>query len=192
MPDDAKILIVDDHRDTLFALASALDPLGYELAQATTGEQALKEILRGHIGLILLDLRMPDVSGLDVVRYTRRLEQTQHIPVILLTGFGLTHDLSLVAFQLGVADVVMKPIDPLTLRTKVRYLYATYREMRKLRQRVSDLEAQMAESDTAADADGHRRAQPPATPRVPAQPTAATRRTVVTLSDIACVSPPSR
>ena len=100
MPSDARILIVDDHEDTLYALESALAPLGYQLGRATSGDEALKQVLRGQVGLLLLDVRMPGVSGLDVVRYMRRLEQTQHIPVVLLTGFGPDHELTSAAFGL--------------------------------------------------------------------------------------------
>ncbi|WP_210576024.1 two-component system response regulator [Streptomyces sp. GESEQ-4] len=145
MPSESKILIVDDHKDTLYALESALAPLGYLLARATSGDEALKQVLRGRVGLLLLDVRMPGVSGLDVVRYMRRVEQTQHIPVILLTGFDADHELTSTAFGLGVADLVMKPIDPWALRTKVRYLYdahqrhlALEREVRALRALVQD------------------------------------------------------
>ncbi|MCX4453436.1 response regulator [Streptomyces sp. NBC_01728] len=143
MPSDAKILIVDDHEDTLYALESALAPLGHPVTRATSGDDALKEVLRGQIGLLLLDVRMPGVSGLDVVRYMRRVEQTQHIPVILLTGFGPDTELSATAFTLGVADLVMKPVDPWTLRTKVRYLYDTHRRHRALEAEVRELRAQM-------------------------------------------------
>ncbi|MEU6066529.1 MULTISPECIES: response regulator [Streptomyces] len=145
MPPDAKILIVDDHKETLYALESALAPLGYQLGRATSGDEALKQVLRGRVGLLLLDVRMPGVSGLEVVRYMRRLEQTQRIPVVLLTGFGPDHELTSTAFGLGVADLVLKPIDPWVLRTKVRYLYdahqrnlALEREVRELRALVED------------------------------------------------------
>ncbi|MEU1441340.1 MULTISPECIES: response regulator [Streptomyces] len=141
MPSDAKILIVDDHEDTLYALESALAPLGHLVTRATSGDDALKEVLRGQVGLLLLDVRMPGVSGLDVVRYMRRVEQTQHIPVILLTGFGPDTELSATAFALGVADLVMKPVDPLTLRTKVRYLYDTHQRRRALEAEVRELRA---------------------------------------------------
>jgi CheY-like chemotaxis protein len=141
MPSDAKILIVDDHEDTLYALESALAPLGYQLSRATSGDDALKQVLRGQVGLLLLDVRMPGVSGLDVVRYLRRLEQTQHIPVILLTGFGPDQELTSIAFGLGVADLLMKPVDPWTLRTKVRYLYDAHRRHRALEQEVRELRA---------------------------------------------------
>ncbi|MGW1499987.1 response regulator [Streptomyces mirabilis] len=145
MPSDAKILIVDDHEDTLYALESALAPLGHLVTRATSGDDALKEVLRGQVGLLLLDVRMPGVSGLDVVRYMRRVEQTQHIPVILLTGFGPDTGLSATAFALGVADLVMKPVDPWTLRTKVRYLYDTHQRRRALEAEVRELRARTEE-----------------------------------------------
>jgi CheY-like chemotaxis protein len=144
MQSNARILIVDDHEDTLYALESALAPLGYRLTRATNGDDALKEVLRGQVGLLLLDVRMPKVSGLDVVRYMRRLEQTQHIPILLLTGFGPDAELTSTAFALGVADLVMKPIDPWTLRTKVRYLYDAHQRFQALEREVRDLRARAA------------------------------------------------
>jgi CheY-like chemotaxis protein len=145
MPSDARILIVDDHVDTLYALESALAPLGHRLTRATNGDAALKEVLRGRVGLLLLDVCMPKVSGLDVVRYMRRVEQTQHIPVILLTGFGVDAELASAAFGLGVADLVTKPVDPWALRTKVRYLYAAHQRSWALEQEVRALRARLGE-----------------------------------------------
>lgn len=158
MPSEAKILIVDDHEDTLYALESALAPLGYLLTRATSGDAALKEVLRGQVGLLLLDVRMPGVSGLDVVRYMRGVEQTQHIPVILLTGFGPDAELTATAFRLGVADLVMKPIDPWALRTKVRYLYDAHERSQALEREVRDLRARLKDHDEIKrhNDDGHR------------------------------------
>lgn len=168
MPSDAKILIVDDHEDTLYALESALAPLGYRLARATNGDEALKQVIRGHVGLLLLDVRMPGVSGLDVVRYMRRVEQTQHIPVILLTGFGADQELTATAFALGVADLVMKPIDPWALRTKVRYLYDAHERHRALEQEVRALRA-LVKAPTEGEEPGPRPAPPHPDVRVPPQ-----------------------
>ncbi|CAM5690171.1 response regulator [Streptomyces fumanus] len=147
MPPDAGILIVDDHEDTLYALESALTPLGYRLTRATSGDQALKQVLRGHVGLLLLDVRMPGVGGLDVVRYMRKVAQTQHIPVLLLTGYGIDHHLSTAAFQLGVADLIAKPVDPWILRTKVRYLYDTHQRRLALERELRDLRARAHAQD---------------------------------------------
>ena len=154
MPSEAKILIVDDHEDTLYALESALAPLGYRLTRATSGDAALKEVLRGQIGLLLLDVRMPGVSGLDVVHYMRGVEQTQHIPVILLTGFGPDAELTSAAFRLGVADLVMKPIDPWALRTKVRYLYDAHQRTHALQHEVRDLRARLKDHEELKAANG--------------------------------------
>ena len=176
MPSDARILIVDDHEDTLYALESALAPLGYQLGRATSGDEALKQVLRGQVGLLLLDVRMPGVSGLDVVRYMRRLEQTQHIPVILLTGFGPDHELTSTAFGLGVADLVMKPIDPWALRTKVRYLFDAHRRHTALEAEVRELRALVKGHTDAEEPEEHparehlaRRAVPHPDARVPSQ-----------------------
>ena len=147
---DAKILIVDDHEGTLYALESALAPLGYLLGRATSGDEALKQVLRGQVGLLLLDVRMPGVSGLDVVRYMRRVEQTQLIPIILVTGFGPDAELTATAYRLGVADLVMKPIDPWALRTKVRYLYDSHQRYRSLEREVRELRTLVKEQPKAA------------------------------------------
>ncbi|MBC9713568.1 response regulator [Streptomyces sp. TRM66268-LWL] len=149
---EEKVLLVDDHEDNLFALESALAPLGQPLERATSGNDALKTVLRGGIALVLLDVVMPQVSGLDVVRYMQRVEQTQNIPVILLTGFGRDSELARVAYRLGVADLVMKPVDPWSLRTKVRYLLAQRRRMQALdiQVRLQDVELRSLRSQLEA------------------------------------------
>ncbi|WP_053724647.1 response regulator [Streptomyces sp. WM6378] len=135
MADEAKILLVDDHDDSLFAVASALAPLGCPLERAASGERALKTLLHGNVALVLLDVLMPDVGGLEVVRYMRRLEQTAHIPVVLMTGAAHSGAWAAEAEELGVADIVFKPVEPWILRTKVHYLYL-------LSQRLQTLEHQ--------------------------------------------------
>ncbi|CAL9316886.1 MULTISPECIES: two-component system response regulator [unclassified Streptomyces] len=123
MPAGDKVLLVDDHEDNLFALYSALAPLGYPLESATSGDAALKAVLRGGVAVMVLDVVMPGVSGLDVLRYMQRLEQTRRIPVILVTGMGVDAQLSRTAMRLGAADLLVKPIDPWSLCIKVGYLH---------------------------------------------------------------------
>ncbi|ORT56373.1 response regulator [Streptomyces sp. CB03238] len=118
-----KVLLVDDHEDNLFAMEEAVSPLGYPLALATSGDEALKTVLRGGVAVTVLDVVMPVVSGLDVLLYMQRLEQTRRIPVILVTGMGIDPQLSRDAMRLGAADLVAKPIDPWAMCIKVRYLH---------------------------------------------------------------------
>jgi CheY-like chemotaxis protein len=160
MPPNARILIVDDHEDTLYALESALAPLGHLLGRATSGDEALKQLLRGNVGLLLLDVRPPGTGGLDVVRSMRRLEQTRLIPVVLLTGFTRDPQLGAAAYALGVADLVTQPVDPWALRTKIRHLYDTHQRRLALEREVRALRARLGERTGAP---GH-----PAQPHPPA------------------------
>ncbi|MGV9632471.1 response regulator, partial [Streptomyces sp. NPDC003487] len=152
MPPDAEILIVDDHQGTLYALESALAPLGYRLGRATSGDAALKQLLRGRVGLLLLQVRTPGTGALEVVRYMRRLEQTQHIPVVLLTGFSPDPELASAAFALDVAAVLGTPVDPWTLRTHVRHLYDGHQRRLALEAEVRRLRALLDDPGRAAQA----------------------------------------
>ncbi|MER5887618.1 response regulator [Streptomyces sp. NPDC001941] len=118
-----KVLLVDDREDGLCALRAALDPLGLPLEPAATGEAGLKAALRGDVGVAVLDVSLPGLGGLEAARYLARLEQTRHIPVILVTGADREGGLEAQAAGLGVADLMPKPVDPWSLRIKVRYLY---------------------------------------------------------------------
>ncbi|MET9499945.1 response regulator [Streptomyces sp. NPDC006552] len=144
-----RILVVDDREDTLFAMESALAPLGYPVDRANSGDEALKTVLRGGVAVVLLDVLMPDVSGFEVAHYMARLEQTHDIPIMMITGAGQDPALAFRAFELGVADYVVKPVEPWVLRTKVRYLYETSLRLRALRERLRTYESDGGEGDAA-------------------------------------------
>ncbi|MFI5663524.1 two-component system response regulator [Streptomyces sp. NPDC051684] len=120
------VLVVDNHRETLVALEAALDPLPCCIETAESGDQALKAVLRGGIDLVLLDVVMPGMTGLEVARYLHRLDQTRHIPVLLMTGMVGHAQLTEEAYEIGVADLLVKPVAPWLLRLKIaahlRYL----------------------------------------------------------------------
>ncbi|WP_372346096.1 response regulator [Streptomyces sp. KL116D] len=122
MADGLRTLLVDDHEDTLVALEAALAPLGHAVERAGSGTCALKAVLKGGVGLIVMDLRMPVLSGMEVARCPRRLEQTCRIPIFLVTGMRLDDDLAAEALEVGVADIVSKPIDLNALRVKANYV----------------------------------------------------------------------
>ncbi|MEV0980461.1 response regulator [Streptomyces sp. NPDC049915] len=177
MPTDAEILIVDDHQGTLYALESTLAPLGYRLGRATSGDAALKQLLRGRVGLLLLQVRTPGAGALEVVRYMRRLEQTQHIPVVLLTGSRPDPELAAAAFGLRVAGLIGTPVDPWTLRTHVRHLYDTHQHRLALEAEIRRLRARPAGPGRAGPAPRpHPEPRPAAVPqqREPTGPAALT------------------
>ncbi|MER5886073.1 response regulator [Streptomyces sp. NPDC001941] len=136
---EMKILVVDDQEDNLFALESTLRPIGRPVARARSGAEALKTVMRGGIAVILLDVLMPQMDGLEVLSYLKRLEQTKDVPVILVTGLGRDDGMARRAFGLGVADILVKPVDPWTLRARVRTLADLYAENVALRRQLDTL-----------------------------------------------------
>ncbi|MFH8990297.1 two-component system response regulator [Streptomyces sp. NPDC017940] len=123
---DYGLLLVDDHEDNLFALEQALTPLGRRMFRAGSGEQALRCVLREKIAVVVMDLLLPGMDGLETVTYLRRLEHTRLLPVVLVTGVGRDDAVAERAYRLGVGGFLLKPIDPWSLRTHVRALAELY------------------------------------------------------------------
>ncbi|WP_329126421.1 response regulator [Streptomyces sp. NBC_01465] len=131
-----KILVVDDREDNLFAVESVLRPVGRPVICARSGDEALKTVMRGGIAVIVLDVIMPQMDGLEVLAYLKKLDHTRDLPVILMTGLGRDDDLAARAYHLGVADFLVKPVDPWAVRAKVRVLADLYAENQNLRRRL--------------------------------------------------------
>ena len=108
-----KILIVDDEKNIRLTMKQALQPLGYELETAVNGEDALQQLEVGDFGLILLDLRLPGLSGLEVLR--RVAELRPDIRVILISAHGTVEN-AVEAMRLGAVDFIQKPFVPKELR----------------------------------------------------------------------------
>jgi DNA-binding NtrC family response regulator len=111
-----KILIVDDEKNIRLTMSQALQPLGYGLETAVNGEDALKQLETGNFGLILLDLKMPGLDGLEVLR--RVVELRPDIRVILISAHG-TVEHAVEAMRLGAIDFIQKPFVPKELREVV-------------------------------------------------------------------------
>ncbi len=105
----SKILIVDDEPFNLDLLEQELSDLGHSSVRASDGTQALQQIDRLNPDLVLLDYRMPDMNGIEVLREIRR--QRKELPVIMITAFA-TIDVAVEAVKAGADDFVTKPFDP--------------------------------------------------------------------------------
>ncbi len=103
-----KILLVDDEAEFANTLAERLHLRGIIAAVATDGETALQVIEQNHPHAIVLDLKMPGLSGMEVLKEIRK--SSKSIPVILLTGHGSTKE-GIEGMQLGAFDYLIKPID---------------------------------------------------------------------------------
>jgi serine phosphatase RsbU (regulator of sigma subunit)/CheY-like chemotaxis protein/anti-sigma regulatory factor (Ser/Thr protein kinase) len=115
----AGILLVDDHRENLVALEAVLEPLGERMVSTESGEQALRALLRDDFAVILLDVRMAEMDGLETARIIRSRPRTRRIPIIFLTAQASDVEEIALAYATGAVDFVVKPFEPDTLRAKV-------------------------------------------------------------------------
>lgn len=112
------ILVVDDEKDIVEMLQYNLEKEGYKVLTARNGKQALEQVKR-HVDLILLDIMMTEMNGLDVLRELKRVERTKSIPVLFLTAKSSEID-EVIGLELGAEDYIVKPISIKKLIARVR------------------------------------------------------------------------
>jgi len=113
------ILIVDDEEDILELIKFNLEIEGYSIITALTGEKAVKLARQSAIDLIILDLMLPGIDGLEVTKILKRDEKTIGIPIIMLTAKGEESDI-VTGLELGADDYLSKPFSPKILIARIR------------------------------------------------------------------------
>ena len=116
-----KILVVDDEPDAVELIEFNLKAGGYEVATAADGEEALKKARAILPSLIILDIMLPEVDGMEVCKILRRDPRTQGIPIIMLTAKAAEID-RVLGLELGADDYVTKPFSPRELVLRVKRL----------------------------------------------------------------------
>ncbi|MBW2040328.1 MAG: response regulator [Deltaproteobacteria bacterium] len=114
-----KILVVDDEEDILELVRYNLAQEGYQVTSVTSGEEALKQVRTGVPDLIILDLMLPGVDGLDVCKQLKNDTRTAHIPIVMLTAKGEETDI-VIGLELGADDYITKPFSPKVLLARVK------------------------------------------------------------------------
>ncbi len=115
----ASVLLVDDEADNLTALSAVLEPLGRRLVTATSGEEALKLLLKEEFAVILLDVRMPGLDGFETAALIKQRERTRTVPIIFVTAISRDTEQVFRGYSEGAVDYLLKPYDPAVLRSKV-------------------------------------------------------------------------
>ncbi len=113
------VLVVDDEADICDLLEYNLVKNGFKVQSVTTGEDALREARSNPPGLILLDLMLPGVDGLEVCKRLKNDERTGHVPIIMITAKGEEADV-VVGLELGADDYITKPFSPRVLLARIR------------------------------------------------------------------------
>ncbi len=112
------VLVVDDDPDVCDLVTYKLEQSGFDVRRASDGDAALREVAKKVPDLVLLDVMMPGVSGLEVLERWRKDEATAAMPVIMLTAKAQENDVER-GFELGADDYVIKPFSPRELVRRV-------------------------------------------------------------------------
>ncbi|MGN6135453.1 MAG: response regulator, partial [Aureliella sp.] len=132
-PECAKVLLVDDARANLIALRAILEGGDYDLVDASSGEEALERIEAQEFAVVLLDVRMPGLSGFDVAARIRSNPRTQHTPIIFLTADDIDTAQVEMGYSLGAVDFLLKPLSPIIVQAKVQGFVRLFQETRRAR-----------------------------------------------------------
>jgi DNA-binding response OmpR family regulator len=119
-----KILVVDDEPDAVELIEFNLKAAGYDVVRANDGEEALKKARMTLPDLIILDLMLPEVDGMEVCKLLRRDQKTSGIPVVMVTAKAAEID-RVLGLELGADDYVTKPFSPRELVLRVKRLLRT-------------------------------------------------------------------
>ncbi len=116
------ILVVDDEEDILELVRFHLSREGYEVLCAETGEDAWRKIKTQHVDLLVIDLMLPGIDGLELTRKLKNDPQTRQIPVVMLSAKGEEVDI-VTGLELGADDYVTKPFSPRVLLARLRAVF---------------------------------------------------------------------
>jgi DNA-binding response OmpR family regulator len=147
------VLIIDDEASLRDTLARILNKVGCETRAVEDGYQALNLLEKEKFDLVFLDIRLPEVDGLQVLKEIRQRDQM--LPVILLTGYG-TLQSAVEALRLEATDYLLKPFDPEVLVARTRMiLNEQFKERRKqeIRQQIAELQAELQSLDKETSTD---------------------------------------
>jgi len=140
----ARILIVDDLPEKLLVYQTLLEDLDAEIVMAHSGTEALKCVLEGEFAVILLDVNMPDIDGLETANLMRRHKNARHTPIIFITAYADEMQTAR-GYELGAVDYILSPVLAPVLRTKVRVFVDLYETRAALARSNQQLESRVTE-----------------------------------------------
>ena len=136
-PQSGSILVVDDDRVNRMLLARTLVTLGHRVATAANGREALDRMLAQEPDIVLLDVVMPEMDGIDVLERIKRHQALRAVPVIMVSALE-DFDSVVRCIELGAEDYLQKPFDPVLLRARIRAGLDKRRLQQLERERVRD------------------------------------------------------
>ncbi|MEH7223708.1 EAL domain-containing protein [Bacillus sp. JJ1566] len=126
------ILLVDDRPENLLALEAIIEREDYNLIKAYSGEEALKYLLKNEFAVILLDVQMPGIDGIETAKIIKAREKTKNIPLLFITANNMDSDHIFKGYSVGAIDYILKPVDPIVLKAKVDGFVEIYKIKKQL------------------------------------------------------------
>jgi PAS domain S-box-containing protein len=146
---DARILIVDDQAGNLDALEAMLAPSDCTVVRAQSPDEALLCLLKEDFAAIILDIRMPGMSGIELATLIKQRRRTQHVPILFLTAHMANDEDVLRGYEVGGVDYMSKPVNAAILRSKVAAFVETFRTTLALAELNAALEREVAQRQQA-------------------------------------------
>src|SRR5687767_13966667 len=144
----SNILIVDDLQEKLLVFKTILEELDQNLVMVRSGSEALREVLAREFAVILLDVNMPDIDGLETARLIRKYKKSAHTPIIFITAYADEMQTSQ-GYSLGAVDYILSPILPDVLRSKVKVFVELYQMQQRTRQ-MAEERVELAHAEDAS------------------------------------------
>jgi PAS domain S-box-containing protein len=150
--DRPKILIVDDQPRNLDVLEALLGDTDCTLIRATSADEALLSLVRHEFAALVLDIKMPGMSGLELAALIKQRKRSQHVPILFLTAHSVNEDDVLRGYGVGAVDYLSKPINAGILRSKVGVFVELFRKTRALAELNDALQREVAERESVQQA----------------------------------------
>jgi signal transduction histidine kinase len=152
MSDVISILLVDDEARNLDALEAILEEPGYRLLRADDADKALRVLLEHPVAAIVLDIKMPGVSGFELAKLIKGTKRFREIPILFLTAYMIDDQDVLTGYVAGAVDYLTKPVKPEVLRQKISVFAELFRKTRALADLNETLEARVQERTSELEA----------------------------------------
>jgi len=146
------VLLVDDDATKRFALRTILAPLDENIVEASSGADALRQLLRNEFAVVLLDVRMPIMDGFETAQLIRQRPRSELTPIIFVTALDQAETDMGRGYNLGAVDFVFAPVVPAIMRAKVTVFVELYRAQQELRRYRTQLETLVEERTIALTA----------------------------------------
>lgn len=151
MDETIRILLVDDQPENLLALEAVLEDQNYHLVKASSGEEALRCLLKYEFAVIVLDVHMPGMDGFETAQWIKSRDKTRAIPIIFVTAAPDEQEQSFTAYSVGAIDYIVKPFVPRILKSKIEGFVAMYLAQKKLQQQTELLNERTRELERAKE-----------------------------------------